>query len=436
MNFLSIIEKKKHNIELSENEVLFLVNGFLTNKIKDYQMSSFLMAVYFKGMTTNELYYLTKAMINSGSTYTLEGVEGPLADKHSTGGVGDKTSLIYGPLVAKYGVKVAKISGRGLGKTGGTIDKLESCTGWNSQLSENQFIESVNKVGISIIGQSKNIVPADKILYSLRDVTGTVDSIPLIASSIMSKKLAIRTSSIILDVKVGKGAFMQTIDEAMELANAMVEIGALFKRDVSVILTNMNYPLGSCIGNALEVKEAWNTLNGKGTSDLIELTTLAAAITLLDNKIFENLDIAIKALKNTLKDGSASKFLKDFIENQSGDFNKILNYEKNFTTKYEHKVYAQNSGYLEFNSDNFGFLSMNLGAGREHKDDVIDFSAGIVLNKSHSEYVKNGDLLFTMFTNKDDEQSFREYATKCYYIKDKPNNEKLILKVISKNYNL
>ncbi|ASP28032.1 thymidine phosphorylase [Spiroplasma corruscae] len=436
MSFISIIEKKKNKIELSEEEINFLIEGFLSSSIKDYQMSSFLMVVYFLGLTDKELFYFTKAMVNSGSVYKLKDIIGPIADKHSTGGVGDKTSLIYGPLVAKFGVKVAKISGRGLGKTGGTIDKLESCTGWTSELTESEFINNINNVGISIIGQSNEIVPADKLLYALRDVCGSVNSIPLIASSIMSKKLAIRTTSIVLDVKVGKGAFMENIEDALILANKMIIIGKHYNRDVSVMLTNMDYPLGNAIGNALEVKEAWDTLNGNGPKDLEEISILAAAITLLDNNIFDDIEVAKLNLRKVINDKSAAYLLKDFVENQNGDFNKIINFDQYFKTKFEIEIRANDDGYLVYESDKFGYLSMNLGAGRKTKKDIIDYSAGIKLHKSSGEFVKNGDLLFTMYTNINNVHQFNKMAASCFKIVKQNNNEKLVLKVISKHYNL
>ncbi|QBQ07918.1 thymidine phosphorylase [Spiroplasma gladiatoris] len=431
MNFSTIINKKKNNQELLESEINWLINNFVTELLPDYQMASFLMAVWFNGMTKQETYYLTKAMINSGTTFDLSDVKGPFADKHSTGGVGDKTSLIYAPLVAFFGVKVSKLSGRGLGQTGGTIDKLESCTGWNENISEQKFKEILNTVGMSIMGQSDNIVPADKKLYALRDVTGSVDSIPLIASSIMSKKLVLPADSIELDVKVGSGAFMKNIDQAELLAKTMIDIGKQFNRKVSVMLTNMDKPLGRAIGNAIEVKEAWETLNGNGPEDLKELCVTAASISLVSNNIFNDINEAQTELFKLLDSKKAAHLLKDFIEAQNGDFSKIIDYNNNFKTNHIIEIKAKSEGYVKFKSaDSLGYLSMHLGAGRETKDDKIDFAAGIYLNKTSGEYVKENQTIMTLYTNINKVEEFKNEALEIIEITNKYNKEEVILKLI------
>ncbi|WP_339030448.1 thymidine phosphorylase [Spiroplasma endosymbiont of Cantharis nigra] len=432
MNFAEIINKKKNKIELTSQEIFWVVNSFVNNTLKDYQMAAFNMAIWFNGMSSSEIANFTQAMINSGITYNLDDVVGLKADKHSTGGVGDKTSLIFSPLVAKFGVKVAKLSGRGLGQTGGTIDKLESCPGWTGEISEEKFKEILNTVGMSIMSQSSDIVPADKKLYALRDVTGTVDSIPLIASSIMSKKLVIPADSIILDVKMGSGAFMKDLASAIALSKAMITIGKEHKRNVSVMITNMDQPLGRAIGNAIEVKEAWDTLNGKGPQDLVELCVTAAGLTLVQNKVFKDLKTAKNELTKVLNDKSAAYLLRDFIEAQNGDFSVILDYEKNFSTKHVIEIKAKKEGYIAFSSaDELGYLSMHLGAGRATKEEKIDFAAGIYLNKTTNEFVKSGEVVMTLYTNRDDIKVFKQKAEDLILIKDKAQNEKLILKLLT-----
>jgi pyrimidine-nucleoside phosphorylase len=434
MNFTEIIEKKKHNKELTSEEINWLISNFVSGNVPDYQMSSFAMAVWFNGMSHKETSDLTQAMINSGITYDLSDVPGLKADKHSTGGVGDKTSLIFSPLVASFGVKVAKLSGRGLGQTGGTIDKLESCKGWTGEISTEEFKDNLNKVGISIMAQSSDVVPADKKLYSLRDVTGTVDSIPLISASIMSKKIVVPADSIILDVKMGSGAFMKDLDSAIELSNVMIEIGKRHNRNIGAMITNMDRPLGRAIGNAIEVKEAWDTLHGKGPDDLVELCTTAAAITLMQNGVFKTIEEGKTEVAKKLSDGSAAHFLKEFVEAQHGDFSMIENYEKHFTTKHELKIIASKDGYVSFPStDELGLLSMRLGAGRATKEESIDPSAGIYLHKSTNEFVKQGELVMTLFTNRDSIDDFKNDAEQVFEINEKPNNEGVILKVLYEN---
>lgn len=432
LNFVQLIELKKHKKELTKEQIEWLIGSFVDGTVTDYQMAAMNMAIWFNGMTSKETSDLTNAMIASGVTYNLDGVEGLKADKHSTGGVGDKTSLIYSPLVASFGVKVAKLSGRGLGQTGGTIDKLESCPGWTGEISEQEFKDNLNNVGLAIMAQSNDVVPADKKLYALRDVTGTVDSIPLISASIMSKKLVVPADSIILDVKMGSGAFMKTLDEAVALSEAMVEIGKHNNRNIGAMITNMDRPLGRAIGNAIEVKEAWETLHGNGPEDLVELCTTAAAVTLIQNGVFDTLEPAKAALRAKLEDGSAAHFLKDFVEAQHGDFSVIENYDEHFTTKHAIEIFAKNDGYIKFTSaDALGYLSMRLGAGRATKEDVLDQSAGIYLHKSTDEQVKSGDLVMTLYTNRDTIDAFEKEAYTTFKAVSQPSKEPIIFKIVA-----
>ncbi|AXK51276.1 thymidine phosphorylase [Spiroplasma alleghenense] len=432
MNFAELITKKKKGLSLNQAEIEYLIKGFISNEIKDYQMSAIAMAIYFQGMDAKETSFLTGEMIKSGKTYDLKGVTGFKADKHSTGGVGDKTSLIYAPLVASFGIKVAKLSGRGLGQTGGTIDKLESCPGWTGEISEAKFEEIVNKVGMSIISQSQDIVPADKKMYALRDVTGTVDSIPLIASSIMSKKLAIAGNGIILDVKMGSGAFMNTVDEATKLAQAMVEIGKNHHRNIAAMITDMDKPLGREIGNANEVREAYETLQGNGPADLNELTEEAVGITLLQAGIFKTLAEAKEAVREKIKNKVAAPILKQFVEAQGGDFSVIENFEKSFKVKNTIEIKADKSGYIRYiDTNKLGYLAMQIGAGRATKEESIDFAAGITLNKVSGEKVLAGDVVMTLKTNKAVSGEFTNQGKLTFEIVDKAFVEPVIIKVIS-----
>ncbi|AVN64864.1 thymidine phosphorylase [Mesoplasma florum] len=430
-SFSEIIEKKKHSIELSAEEIKWLINSYVKNNVTDYQMAAFAMAVYFNGMTKAETLALTQSYVESGYVYDVSEVTGLKADKHSTGGVGDKTSLVYSPLVASYGVKVCKLSGRGLGVTGGTIDKLESCKGWTSELSKEKFIKTINEVGMSITGQSDDIVPADKKMYALRDVTGTVDSIPLIAASIMSKKLVIDSDSLILDVKVGAGAFMKNVDIAEKLANEMITIGHGYNRKVSILLTDMQKPLGKAIGNAIEVKEAWDTLNNNGPEDLKEVVCTAAGLTLTDLGIFDKLEDAITDCYKKLETGECAHFLEEFVEAQGGNFELIKNYDQNFTTKNKIEVIAEKDGYIiSQDAETIGLLSMDLGAGRKTKEDLIDFSAGIYLNKKTGDVVKTGDVILTFYTNLDINNDWIERAKKSFIISTENEKQQNIIKII------
>lgn len=406
MRMYDIILKKRDGLALTEEEIKFFVKGVTAGTIPDYQTSSLLMAIVWRGMNKEETAALTLAMMHSGDVIDLSPIKGIKVDKHSTGGVGDKTSLVLGPLVASFGVKVAKMSGRGLGHTGGTLDKLESIPGTRIDIPNENFIKQVNEVGCAIIGQTGHLVPADKKLYALRDVTATVEAIPLIASSIMSKKLASGSDTILLDVKFGSGAFMKTLADAQDLARAMVNIGKSLNRDTRAILTDMDQPLGLAVGNALEVKEAIATLKGEGPADLTKLCIEAACIMLEQAGVVKNANDARKAVEAKIKSGAALQKLVDMIAAQHGDASYITNPEKFTVSKHVFEVLATRAGYVEhIDSMAIGIASMKLGGGRETYDDVIDMSAGIVLNKKVGDKVKVGERLALVYTNKADEVS-------------------------------
>ncbi|MBP5092276.1 MAG: pyrimidine-nucleoside phosphorylase [Bacilli bacterium] len=402
MRMVDIIEKKRDGGKLSKEEINFAVSGYTKGEIPDYQMSALCMAIVFRGMDKEETAILTDAMMHSGETIDLSSIKGVKVDKHSTGGVGDKTSLVLGPLVSANGAKLAKMSGRGLGHTGGTLDKMESVPGMRIALSEEEFVKQVNDIGIAIIGQTQDIDPADKKMYALRDVTGTVESIPLIASSIMSKKLAAGSDAILLDVKFGSGAFMKTFEMAKLLATTMVEIGKSLGRDTRAIITDMDQPLGLTIGNSLEVKEAVATLQGKGPSDLVELVEEAGSIMLEQAGIVANHEEGIRKIKETIDNGEAFRKLLAFFKAQGGDISYLENPEKFAKAKYEKKIYAESDGYIsKINSMEIGVSAMRLGAGRATMSDIIDMSAGIMLAKKVGDEVKKGDLLAICYTNKE-----------------------------------
>ena len=399
MRMYDIIEKKRDGGVLSEEEIAFFVKGVSDGTIPDYQTSALLMAIFFKGMSESETLWLTLNMAHSGETADLSGIEGVIADKHSTGGVGDKTSLIAAPIVASLGVKIAKMSGRGLGHTGGTIDKLESIKGFSTTLSGEDFINQVNRIGIAIIGQSKNLVPADKKLYALRDVTATVDSIPLIASSIMSKKLASGAKNIVLDVKTGSGAFMKSLPDSIALAEEMVKIGKGAGRNVIALITDMDKPLGNCIGNSLEIKEVIQVLKGSGAPDLKEESFAISAAMLALAKGYEY-EKALSLVKGAVADGSAFKKFKEFVAAQGGDVSFIDNPESFPEAKYSRAIKATEDGFIcHMQTDEIGICASLLGAGRTKADEKIDFSAGIILNKKTGDFVKEGDLIATLYTN-------------------------------------
>ena len=402
MRMVDIIIKKRMGQVLTKEEIDFVIKNYTNNIIPDYQMSALAMAILFKGMSSEETALLTNAMMHSGDIVDLSSIKGIKVDKHSTGGVGDKTSLVLGPLVSALGAKVAKMSGRGLGHTGGTLDKMESIPGLSIEMTDKEFIDQVNSIGIAIMGQTAELVPADKKLYSLRDVTGTVESIPLIASSIMSKKLATGSDAICLDVKYGSGAFCKTIEDARILAKAMVEIGKHLNRDTKAIISNMNEPLGYAIGNILEVKEAVNTLKGNGPKDLVDLCFYAGSIMLVQAGLYKTKEEAYKALEEVLHSGAAFEKLKEFISYQGGDTSYLDDLSKFDTAKYEYKIYAKESGYIkDIVALDLGVAAMKLGAGRATKDDVIDYTAGLILNKKVGDQVDKGELLITAYTNKE-----------------------------------
>lgn len=417
MRMVDLISKKRHNIELTTAEIEWIINGYTNKEIPDYQMSALLMAIVFNDMTKAERLALTQAMVNSGDVVDLSAIEGVKVDKHSTGGVGDKTSLILGPLVASMGVPVAKMSGRGLGHTGGTLDKLESISGMKIEIEMDQFIQQVNDIKLAIIGQTGNLAPADKYLYALRDVTGTVESIPLIASSIMSKKIAAGADAIVLDVKFGAGAFMKTLDDAKELATAMVEIGRDAGRETVAFLTDMNQPLGFAIGNALEVKEAIETLSGNGPKDLEELVLQLASHMVVLAKKAANTEQAYAQLKEKLQNGEALQKFKEFVAAQGGDTSQIENPELLPTASSVIPVTATETGYVEkIDALSIGIAAMKLGAGRATKEDTIDMGVGVVLNKKVGEAINQGDVLAYVHTNQADSQEAIEYIKKAYEI--------------------
>lgn len=400
MRMVDIISKKRDGQALTKQEIDYVIKGYTTGDIPDYQMSALAMAIFFQDMTTEERVHLTMAMVESGDQIDLSDIEGIKVDKHSTGGVGDTTTLILAPLVAAVGVPVAKMSGRGLGHTGGTIDKLESIDGFKVELDAKQFNELVNKNKIAVVGQSGNLTPADKKLYGLRDVTGTVNSIPLIASSIMSKKIASGADAIVLDVKTGSGAFMTELEGARELAHAMVQIGNGAGRNTIAVISDMNQPLGFAIGNALEVKEAIDTLKGEGPADLHELClTLGSQMVFLAGKA-ENLEEARTKLEQAMESGAAIEKFKTFITSQGGDASVVDNPSKLPTASFTVEVEAKEDGYVaEIIADEIGNAASILGAGRTTKESVIDLAVGLVLRKKVGDKVQKGDSLVTIHSN-------------------------------------
>lgn len=423
MKIIDIIEKKKKGLELSKEEISFAVNGYLKEEVKDYQMSALLMAIWFNSMTDSEIFDLTEVMLNSGNKIDLSSIEGIKVDKHSSGGVGDKTTLVLAPLVASCGVKMAKMSGRGLGHTGGTIDKLEAIEGFNVALTEKEFIDNVNKIGLALTGQTGNVAPADKKIYALRDVTGTVDSIPLIASSIMSKKLASGANKLVIDLKLGSGALVKTLDEADRLGNLMVKIGKNFGLDTACFVTNMNEPLGKSIGNGLEVMEAIECLKGQGPDDLRELIIkLGTYLVSLGKNISE--EKAEKEVTDNLDNGKAySKFL-EFVKLQGGNIDKISIAPKVFSVK------SNKGGFIaDIDALKLGKLARNIGAGRFNKEDKIDYGVGFVLNKKVGDFVLENEELIKVYLNEKD-IAINDVLS-CFKIEnDFKEKEPLIYKVI------
>ncbi|MCH4383272.1 pyrimidine-nucleoside phosphorylase [Staphylococcus haemolyticus] len=432
MRMVDIIEKKRDGKSLSKEEIEFFIKGYTNGDIPDYQASSLAMAIFFQDMNDEERAALTMAMVNSGDVIDLSKINGIEVDKHSTGGVGDTTTLVLAPLVAAVGVPVAKMSGRGLGHTGGTIDKLESIKGFHVEISEEDFIKLVNENQVAVIGQSGNLTPADKKLYALRDVTGTVNSIPLIASSIMSKKIAAGADAIVLDVKTGNGAFMKTLEDAEALAHAMVSIGNNVGRNTMAIISDMSQPLGRAIGNALELKEAIDTLNGKGPEDLTELVlTLGSQMVVLANRA-KTLEEARQLLNEAIENGSALEKFKTFLENQGGDASVVDAPELLPTATYQIEYKAQSSGVVsELIANEIGVASMMLGAGRQTKEDEIDLSVGIVLNKKVGDVVKEGESLLTIHSNRENVDDVIKKLDESIEIQAQATTPTLIHKIIT-----
>ena len=403
MRMEEIIEHKRDGLELSQQEIHFFIKNYVDNKIPDYQASALLMAIYLKGMNDKETALLTEEMRVSGDVWDLSDIPGLKVDKHSTGGVGDKVSMVLGPMVASCGTKLAKMSGRGLGHTGGTLDKLESIPNFDIFETKEEFKKQIQEVGMAIIGQNKDIDPADKKLYALRDVTGTVSSMPLIASSIMSKKLASGADCILLDVKYGSGAFMKTKKDAKKLAEIMINIGRHLGKDVRAEVTDMDQPLGYAVGNNLEIKEVIETLHNRGPKDLTKLCLDSGSIMLVQAKLFHDKKEARKVLLKNLKNGKAFEKFVEFVKAQKGDTSYILDPSKFEVAKNIIPIYSNKEGVIKrIDALTIGKSSMKLGGGRERIEDIIDMSAGIILNKKIGDFVKNNELLATLYTNKED----------------------------------
>ncbi|MCI5726819.1 MAG: pyrimidine-nucleoside phosphorylase [Clostridium sp.] len=433
MRMYDVILKKRNNLELNKEEIDFFINGFTEGTIPDYQASALLMAIYFNGMNKRETADLTMAMAKSGDRLDLSRINGIKVDKHSTGGVGDKTTILLAPMVASCGVPVAKMSGRGLGHTGGTIDKLESIPGFSVSIPEEQFINNVNKLGLALVAQTGCLAPADKKIYALRDVTTTVDSIPLIASSIMSKKIASGADAIVLDVKVGDGAFMKDEESATLLAREMVEIGNNVGVKTIAVISDMNQPLGYAVGNSLEIIEAINTLKGNGPLDLLELCFTLGSNMLLLAKRVDTLEKGRALLKENIDNGNALNKLKEFVLAQGGDVSYIDDISKFENAKYKIEVIAESNGMVtKINAQEVGIIAMEIGAGRATKEDKIDLSVGIVFNKKCSDKVKEGDVLAVIYANdKDKGEKARQKLLKNIIIGDSLEKDiQLIYKTI------
>lgn len=435
MRAVDIIQKKRDGIELNSEEISFLLDGSMNGTIPDYQMSAFLMAVYFRGMTKEELKTFTSKMMHSGDIINFEGINKFLIDKHSTGGVGDKTTIALAGLFAAFDIGTAKLSGRGLGHTGGTIDKFEAIEGFKFPETKEELIRMVNETGTGIMGYSDKIVPLDKKLYSLRDVTATVSSIPLIASSIMSKKLAVHADGIILDVKVGSGAFMKDLNQARELAKTMLEIGDSFDRKVVTVLTNMDQPLGFAVGNSNEIIEAIETLKGRGPKDFTELVETLVAVALQIKGDARTLDEGKEMVKEVIENGKAISHLKAFIASAGGNPELVDNYNLLPTPKHEVEFKAIKSGWIEkIEAEEVGKAAMVLGAGRETKEDNIDHSVGIILKKKVGDYVAEGEVLAIIQYNEKNLESSKKLLHNAYTIGDKEvKKENVILEIHSVN---
>lgn len=436
MRIYDIIKKKRDNHQLTKEEIEFFVQKYSKNEIPDYQVSALLMAIYLNKMTKEETAYLTEAMMNSGDVIDLSKIDGIKVDKHSTGGVGDKTTIALAPLVAACNAPVAKMSGRGLGHTGGTLDKLESIPGFSIDMEVDDFIDAVNKHKIAVCGQTAKIAVADKKMYALRDVTATVDNISLIAASIMCKKLASGANSIVLDVKTGDGAFMKTLDDSFKLAKAMVDIGTEMGRETVGLITDMNEPLGHAVGNSLEVIEAIETLKGRGPSDLVELCETLGSYMLVLAKVADDFDDGVDKIRDAISSGRAIEKLKVFIENQGGDKNIVDDYTLLPQASEIIPVKSEKSGYVsKIEAEEVGIAAMILGAGRETKEDELDLSVGIVLNKKVGDYVNKDDVLaYIHLNNMEKYKSSEEKLKNAYKITDKKvENSKLIYGVVTQD---
>lgn len=433
MRVVDIIQRKRDGMELSTQEIDFVIDGYTKGQIPDYQMSALCMAIYFQGMTEREISDLTMAMVRSGDVVDLSEIEGIKVDKHSTGGVGDKTTLIVAPLAAAAGVPVAKMSGRGLGHTGGTVDKLESIRGFRIELSQAQFIRNVNTHKMALVGQSGNLAPADKKIYALRDVTATVNSIPLIASSIMSKKIAAGADAIVLDVKVGSGAFMKNLDDARKLARTMVSIGKRLNRKTIAVLTNMDEPLGYEVGNANEVREAIETLKGQGEKRLTELCLVLASHMTIAGGVYSTHEEAAEELKRLMKEGEALRTFRSFVEAQGGDPSIVDDPGQLPQARNHITVEAKAEGYIEFiDAEGIGTAAMILGAGRKTKEDTIDHAAGITLKKKVGDKVSAGETLCVLHTNFDSaDESVRLVEQSIRISRKQPATEPIVYEVIS-----
>ena len=432
MNIIDIIEKKRDGGVLNKEEIAYFIQGYTRGEIPDYQISALLMAIYFNGMNSEETVTLTEEIIKSGDTLDLEGIEGIIVDKHSSGGVGDKITIILGPIIAALGLKFGKMSGRSLGFTGGTIDKLESIDGFKTDLDYEDFLKLVDGIGISITGQTGHLTPADKKLYALRDVTATVDIIPLIASSIMSKKLAVRSDALVLDVKVGEGAFMQNLEEAEKLAEEMLKIAKSFNRNTRVVISNMDQPLGKAVGNSVEIEESLEALKGNWTSDIKEVVyTLATELLLMAGKAKDEED-GRKQIDQVIRSGKALSKFKEMVERQGGG-SSFIGDGKLSQAKFNMEVLSNEEGYVtSLNARAIGKASVSLGAGREALDAKISHSAGIILHKKIGDFVEKGEVLAELRTDKEEtllegERNVREAYS---YDKEEPKKNKMILKVI------
>lgn len=432
VRMIDIITKKRDNVELTKEEIKTFVEGYTNGDIPDYQASSLLMAIFLNGMTKDEVSALTMEMVDSGDKIDLSDINGVKVDKHSTGGVGDTTTLVLAPLVAAVGVPVPKMSGRGLGHTGGTVDKLEAMEGFHVELSQEEFVNLVNEQKLALVGQSGNLTPADKLIYALRDVTGTVNSIPLIASSIMSKKIAAGADGIVLDVKVGDGAFMKNEKDAEALAHTMVQIGNSVRRNTMAVISSMEEPLGYAIGNALEVIEAIDTLKGEGPEDLTELSLVLGSQMVVLGKKADTLEEAREMLEKAIEDGSALEKFRQLIESQGGNGDVIDDYNLLPTAEYKVEVTSDAEGYVtQIESENMGVAASILGAGRETKESEIDLAVGIVLEKKVGDKVKKGDTLAVIHSNKENVDDVIERVKNCYSFGDDEVHPTLIKKVIT-----